>query len=190
MDTFSKLPNIFSAHEAEATGIRPYDLRKAVTTGFLDKIHRGVYRKASAPDGGMWEVLLAATKRIPTRCSVGLISALSYYGLTDTIPEVVWLLADHTTRSSQSGLSIVRLRSPHWDVGISNEDGLHITTIERTFVELIAYKTRFGADEAFISLKEAVSAKRTHPYDVLIVARSMGLERRILPSLEPLLYER
>ena len=77
---------------------------------------------------------------IGTPSAISLLSALSYYNLTDTIPNKIWLIVPISKRTRRRDLRLLRITNPHWDIGIDKKQGYWITSINRTLVDIFIYK--------------------------------------------------
>src|SRR5690349_12111188 len=108
-----KLPDIFTSNDALKNGLTPYLLSKLVVAGQVEKVERGVYRKAEAEDLGEWTGFVEASKKVRQRNAICLVSALVYHKIAEVIPKTVWLLVDINTRSSKSGITLFRRKDPH-----------------------------------------------------------------------------
>lgn len=82
----------FSASDAAAYGVHPRVLAYYCDKGMLERISRGVYRKAGRDSGApiQWEDVAYTAATIPNGI-ICLITALSYHGLTDEIPRQIWI---------------------------------------------------------------------------------------------------
>src|SRR3546814_12912060 len=82
-------PSIRRARELRAAGVAPETIARAVDSGDIDRIARGLYQLHGAPidtDQGLAEI----TKRIPNGV-IAMVSALAFHGLTDQMPRRVWV---------------------------------------------------------------------------------------------------
>lgn len=103
----------FTASEAKEAGVPSYALCYFVQLGLLERIARGIYRSTSYESEvdltleGL--ALAASTVKDGIIC---LISALSYYELTDEIPREHWIAVFHTRRATpRPRIRTVRMRN-------------------------------------------------------------------------------
>jgi predicted transcriptional regulator of viral defense system len=87
MRRLAMLPPTFTAHQARAGGLSPRDLAVLTSTGEIEEISRGVYRRADAPPTAHLD-LLAICVRAPRAVVCGE-SALALHELIDDIPHEV-----------------------------------------------------------------------------------------------------
>ena len=188
MDALAKLPDIFHATEAYALGMTPLQLKTATDSGELERRMRGVYKKAESEDLGEWTTYQVLSKGLKCRFAVCLLSALSYYGLSDQILDDAWILIDNKSAIRHKGVQFLRSRNPMWDIGITNIDGIAFTTIERTIVDCLVHQRKVSPNEAHGALVKAIRTSKAKVWDIANVAESMGSAKRIAKFLEPFLY--
>ena len=103
----------FTIQEAEVVGVPRHALAYYCKTGILQRISRGFYRsKFYEPEVEVaWEKLAANALTIPQGI-ICLISALSYYDLTDEIPRENWIAIPHSMRApKRKDVRVVRMRN-------------------------------------------------------------------------------
>ncbi len=188
MNIFDKLPNIFHSTDAYAIGITPTDLKEAADRGELERRMRGVYKKSGTEDLGEWTNYEVLAKGLKNRFAVCLLSALSYYGLTDQILEESWILIDNNSTIHHSRVRFFRSRKPMWNIGIVDVDGILFTSLERTLVECIVHQKKVSPNEAYSALIKAFREKRTTPWDVAKIAAQLGHTMKTKKYLEPFLH--
>ena len=188
MNTLAKLPDIFHATEAYALGVTPAQLKTAADSGDLERRMRGVYKKVGSEDLGEWTTYEVLSKGLKCRFAVCLLSALSYYGLSDQILNDAWILIDNKSAIRHKGVQFLRSRNPMWDIGITNIDGIPFTTIERTIVDCLTHQRKVNPNEAYGALVKALRTNKVKVWDIAKVADSMGSAKKIEKYLEPFLY--
>ena len=175
----------FTYMEACNQGVTQYAIQKLLKSGVLERLEHGLYRSVDE-DLSDEELYRRAVKRVGKPAVVCLLSALSYYELTDTIPKQVWLMVPKEKRVKSLSVKLYRARDPQWKVGIVLKEGYSITSIERTIIDALTLKAlvspRLGVD----ALKVAISSKRTSANKVLQIASELGVKHRILPYIEAL----
>ncbi len=87
-DLFKKQP-ILRAHELREAGIAPQTISRAVNTGIIERISRGLYQRHDA-EIETDQALAETAKRIP-KGVIAMLSALAFHGLTDQMPRKVWV---------------------------------------------------------------------------------------------------
>ncbi len=188
MRKFDTLPDIFHATDAYAVGVTPADLIAATEDGELERRMRGVYKKSAAQDLGEWTNYEVLAKGIKSQFAICLLSALSYYGLTDQILEESWVMIDNTNTIRHRGVRFFRSRKPLWEIGIIDVDGIPFTSLERTLVECLVHRRKVSPTEAHGAFLKALQQKKTTLWKVSQVAEQMGYIKKIRKYLEPFLY--
>jgi predicted transcriptional regulator of viral defense system len=175
----------FTYNEARNKGLTQYAVQKLLDAGIIERIEHGLYRSMDV-DLSDEEIYRHAIKRVGKPAVVCLLSALSYYELTDVIPKQVWLMVPKEKRIKSSSVKLYRASDPSWKVGIESKNGYSITSIERTIVDALTLKAlvpnRLGID----ALKSAISNKKTSANKVLKIASDLGVKHRVLPYIEAL----
>lgn len=187
IDTIPKalLRNPFTYREACDQGLTQYAIQKLLEAGAIERIERGLYRTVGE-DLSEEELYRRAVKRVGKPAVVCLLSALSYYELTDTIPKKVWLMVPKEKRVKSSSVKLYRASDPHWTVGIVSKEGYSITSLERTIVDALRLKALISPRLGVDALKSAISGKRTSANKILQMATEMGVTHRLLSYLEAL----
>ena len=174
--------NPFTAKDLKDYGFGQNELRKLLRAGDVVRIGRGVYQ-VSTSDLDEENQFRGAAKRIRGPSAVCLLSALSYYNLTDEIPRKVWLLVDANRRSYQRDIRLFRSRDPRWKVGIEKADGYWITNAERTIVECLTHQKQLG-QLGIEALKRALKDKKTKLGKVMDMAAKLDVSHRVLPYIQ------
>jgi predicted transcriptional regulator of viral defense system len=175
----------FTVRQAAHEGLSFYDLSQLVSAGSLEQLSRGIYR-VSGIDISEEDQFRMATLRVRPPSAICLISALSYYHLTDIIPKKTWIMVPANKRTSDPGLKLYRTRNPNWDVGIEKHRGYAITTVERTLVECLTQRSRLGTPIGLEALRLATKSKATTLSKVVDIAKELKLLHRIFPYIEAL----
>lgn len=138
----SKRP-VFSSAEGRKTGIPARMLIYFCSKGQIERVGRGIYRvkHVDFDCDFEWEDLALTALSIPNGV-ICLISALSYYGLTDEIMREFWIAVPHSTTSpTRENARIVRMRNTSLGktiIKIGNQK-LQIFDRERTIVDAFRY---------------------------------------------------
>lgn len=173
----------FTASDAKANGISRYQIEKMLTHGIIERLGRGVFR-ASSGDITEDEWFKVATLWVGKPSAICLLSALSYYNLTDEIPKKTWVMVPHSKLSRHQNLYLVRIRSPRWDVGIDKHEGFWITSIPRTIADAFAHPQIIGSQVAIDSLRRAINENLTSIGAIYEMALELHIGHRILPYVE------
>lgn len=175
----------FTYREATSLGLTQYAMRRLLATEVIERIERGIYRTVGH-DVSESELFRRAIKKIGEPSAVCLLSALSYYHLTDIIPDRVWLMVPAKTRTTSKNIRLYRARDPQWQIGVIVEDGYSITSVERTLVDSLTSKSILPVRIGLDALKRAVSEKQTSISKVINMSKSLGVLHRIIPYVDAL----
>lgn len=181
--SLSKKP--FTYQEACKCGLTQYAIRKFLEDGVIERLERGLYRSVGE-DLSEEELYRRAVKRAGKPSAVCLLSALSYYELTDTIPKKVWLMVPAGKRIKSPNIKLYRARDPRWKVGVVTQDGYSITSLERTIVDSLTLKTLVAPRLGIDALKRAIFGKQTTAAKILKISDMLGVKHRVLPTIEAL----
>jgi predicted transcriptional regulator of viral defense system len=164
-------------------------------SGVLERVVPGVYISASCAKSPLLESA-GWTIRFPTAV-VGLLSAASYYQLTDAFHRGVWLLVPKGStvpRSRTAAVQAVQIR-PQWVNPASDaENGithivthgidLRITTPERTVLDLWKYPRRVASEHALTALRRLTQSPDFSLPRFARLGRRLGGWARIEPVLQ------
>jgi predicted transcriptional regulator of viral defense system len=168
----------FDLKEARNVGLGPYDLELLQVSGDVIKVRRGVYQKASF-DSFQDESLHAALISIGRPSAICLLSAFAFYGLTDEIPNRVWIYVPINKNSHIEEFKVVRKRNPCWDIGIVDIDGVVITDIERTVVDALSDRKHVSESDSMKIAKTALREKKTSLEAISSMAKKLGVYNRM-----------
>lgn len=179
----SKKP--FTYQEACEHGLTQYMLRKLIEASLLERVEHGVYC-ATGHDWSDEEQYKRAVNKTGQPSAICLISALSYYDLTDTIPRKVWVMLDAKRRVKSDYIKPYRARDPKWAVGIDSHDDYSVTNLERTIVDSLTHSKLVPARLGIDALKLALREEKTTVGAILKMADLLGVRHRILKYVEAL----
>lgn len=175
----------FTLNQAENLGLSRYSLKKLVAEGTIELIARGVYR-ATHEDISEEDQFRIATLRVGTPSAICLVSALSFYGLVDSIPKRTWIMVPVSKRTKYSDLKLLRTRNPNWLIGIEKHQGYAITALERSVVDVLCARTRVGTQIGIEALRKAVQSKKTTLGKLMDMAVKLDVSHRVRPYIEAL----
>ena len=179
----------FTSKQAKTYGIQANSLAYYAKKGLLERVSHGVYRnpKVRSSVSFEWQDLFETASAIPNG-TICLISALSYYELTQEIQRQYWIALPHESGLiKKTNTKIVRTRN--FKLGrIPLKLGEYKTYIfdkERCVVD--AFK-KLSKESAMYSLKSYLKRTDEHKPDLPKLARyAKQLRVNILPYLEALL---
>jgi predicted transcriptional regulator of viral defense system len=167
---------LLASKDARALGIQDSVLVRLAQRGRLERMSRGVYRIAHFPTDRLAQyreaVLWAKASQGPERIALSHETALLLYGISDVNPSRVNLTVPMSAR--------LRREHPEWIVihradlipqEISQHEGMPITTVERSVIDVLS--TTHRTDIARQAVRDAVRE------GLLTAAQANGLRRRI-----------
>jgi len=175
----------FTYQEALKHGLTQYSVQKLLESNDIERVERGLYQSTEV-DLSDEDLYRRAVKTVGEPAVVCLLSALSYYDLTDTIPKRVWLMVPAERRSRSRNIKLYRARDPNWTDGVVVQKGYSITSFERTIVETLALRSMISPRLGINALKQAISEKRTTTDKILRMADTLDIKHRVLPIIEAL----
>ena len=175
----------FTLNQATKLGLSRYALNKLIDAGIVELVVRGVYRAAQS-DISEEDQFRIATLRVGTPSAICLVSALSYYNLTDTISRKTWIMVPVSKRTKHTELRLLRTRNPCWNIGIEKHDAYSITTIERTIVDTLCARSKLGSQIGIEALRKAIQSKKTTLGKIMDMSVKLGISHRVQPYIEAL----
>lgn len=164
---FAKRP-IFTAKEAKEAGLPSRMLSYFCKKGLIERIERGIYTGSQADLNidFQWEDLATIAISIPQGV-ICLISALSYYKLTDQIMRQCWIAVPHSNWPPQRpNTRIVRMRNT--TLGQTQiQIGKHYLKIfdrERTIIDAFRY---LSVEVAVKALKMSLQLPKSEKIDLV-----------------------
>ncbi|MBL7542801.1 MAG: type IV toxin-antitoxin system AbiEi family antitoxin domain-containing protein [Bdellovibrionaceae bacterium] len=178
----------FTTKEAKELGLSPSLLAYYAKIGTIERVAYGTYRnpkvESSAPFE--WHDLLEIANSIP-QGTVCLISALSYYGLTQEIQRQYWIAVPNDSKGMRRPKTkIVRMRNV--ELGRTTiklgEYKINIFDKERCVVDAFRFLSK---ESAMYSLKSYLKRTDEHKPDLPKLARyAKELRVDIVPYIEAL----
>lgn len=175
----------FSLREAKKAGISNYQINKLISKEMVERIARGIY-KISKVDTSQIEEFKQATAIIGKSCVICLLSALEYYDLTDIISKEVWLMVPSNKRTRRANLKLFRTSKPNFHIGINDDDGFKITSIERTIVDSLTHERQIASVIGIEAMRRAIATKKTTLSKIYEVSKKLGSDHRIKNYIEAL----
>ena len=148
-DTYARLYKLaegqdgyFSSYQAHEAALPRMTLLRAAGAGVLERTSRGVYRLAHFPiisnNAHFWEAVLWPQVRKPYLGTLSHYTALQLHNLSDVNPETTHITVPMMLRSGRRTpppLLIVH-RADLEPYEITHVDGLPVTTVERTLLDI------------------------------------------------------
>ncbi len=187
----------------EKRGImRSVELRKAGVTGAtvsrmeragkVIRLSRGIYQLQDAEWDSNHDIAEAA-KRVP-KGVVCLVSALAFHGLTDQLPQRVWMAIGNKDWAPRNGAGIRIKRFTdallHADVETVVIEGVPVKVfgVSKTVVDCFRHRRKVGLSIAIEGLRESLSQRKTTPAEIARQAIKGRAWTVIRPYLEALTF--
>lgn len=161
----SDLGAFFRPSQVEEAGITRHQLRALVRRGVVERVGRGLYRRADAEPTEHYSLAMACA-RVPTSI-VCLLSALRVHGIGTQAPAAVWLAIPHKARRPhlpELRLRIVHFSGPAWTFGVKETafEGVpaRITTPARTVVDCFRFERLVGPEVALEALQDGLRRRK------------------------------
>jgi predicted transcriptional regulator of viral defense system len=183
----------FRVREATGAGIPRQALYRLRDEGALVRVSRGVWQRADA-DPSMNAEFAAVAVRAP-HATICLNSGLSYWDLTDELPDTVHLAiarGAHWPKIDTPATTLHRFpaetfeierQAAHTDTG----EPFWIYSAERCVVDAMRLQKQIGRDVALAALRSYMSREDADPLRLTALARELGGERQLRPALEVIL---
>ena len=147
---------LLTADQARQAGFTNSVLARLVQRGRIERTARGVYRVPYIPPGRFSQhreaVLWAKANRGPSDVALSHATALVVYGISDANPQLIHLTVPRSARlRRQKPKGVVVHRQDLSPEEITVEDGIPLTTICRTVVDLLRSNGRIDLVRQAIS---------------------------------------
>jgi predicted transcriptional regulator of viral defense system len=179
------------AQELRQAGISPQTIARAVETGEIERISRGVYQKRGSEIEEN-QILAEAAIRVP-KGVIALVSALAFHGLTDQMPRRIWMAigaSDWAPVQSYPPMRIVRFTEPYLRQGVENHmiAGLEVPiySVPKTLADLFRNSKLVDRSVAVEGLRAAIEQRKATPSAIAQCAKAGGAWKIMQPYLEAL----
>lgn len=191
MELARKVP-LLRASDVRAAGVCSAILTRAVRSGALEHVSRGLYRMPDAP----WDEHLALSEvaaRVPQGVIV-LVSALNFHHIGSHQAHAVSIQLRQnagTPRMDYPALEVIRSTNPQAftdgvEVHELNGISVKITTPARTVADCFKHRSKLGLELCLEALKEILRSG-TQPAEIMNHARMNRVEKVMMPYLEAML---
>ena len=179
---------LFDLDAARQLGLAPTTVDRLVAAGTLIRVGEKLFVHAESGLDPQAVEYAVACRLVGEKATVGGLSALRHYQLTDSgTAGPLWLLVPPEKKTRRPLYRLIRTTTT-LDLEVVDEaPGYRLVTIERAIVEAFRYASKFGLETAFMAAATAFRERQVTAGNLLQVARTLGLERFILPQWEALL---
>ena len=191
IERFMQNRDIARAKDMREFGISSTAISRAAAEGILIRLSRGIY---TIPDANMDASFQLAeiAKRYPDGV-ICLLSALSFYGVTDQLPSQIWLAIENKAWKPKSGfpkIRAVRFREPYYSGAVSRHSisnvEVPIYSLEKTLADAFRNPKLVDRSVAIEALKNTLSEKKSVPAKIAEAAKAYSAWNKMAPYLEAL----
>lgn len=183
--------SMMRAQELREAGISAQTIARAVETGDIERISRGVYQKRGSEIEEN-QMLAEAAIRVP-KGVIALVSALAFHGLTDQMPRRIWMAigtSDWAPVQSYPPMRIVRFTDRYLCQGVENHmiAGLEVPiySVPKTLADLFRNSKLVDRSVAVEGLRAAIAQRKATPGAIAQSAKAGGAWKIMQPYLEAL----
>lgn len=176
----AELGAFFRPTQMEAAGLTRDQLPALVRAGKVERIGRGLYRRADAEPTEHYSLAMACVRVL--RSIVCLLSALRVHGIGTQAPGEVWLAIPHKARVPrlpELRLRIVRFSGPAWTFGVKEIEfegvPARITSPARTIADCFRFERLVGPEVAIEALEDALRQRK-------VTIAELARAEEVLPS--------
>lgn len=187
-----RLPDSFRFRQALECGVHRKSLALLVESGQVEKLGRGVYRKAGAGGDGRDDLVVVA-QRVP-EAVLFLESALYFHELGTRLPHQVMIAVPRKAwlpRIKQPPVRAFRVSGDAFSEGIELHDAhgvtLRVYGKAKTVADCFKYRNKLGLDVALEALRALVREPGFVADELLRHCRICRVEKVVTPYLEALL---
>ena len=167
-------------------------INEALVSRQIERLSRGVYSLTSNSDISHPDFVIVSAM-IP-KGVICLISALSFYEVTDEIPRCIDVAIPVGTRAKEIHnirIRYYRFSQKTWEAGIEEHtlDGrkIKIFSLAKTIVDCFKFRNQIGMDVARSALKNSLEERKVSHRDIMKYASICRVTNVIKPILETLL---
>jgi len=171
IERFMKNRDIARAKDLREFGISGTAVSRATAEGILIRLSRGIYTKPDANMDASFQ-LAEIAKRYPDGV-ICLVSALSFYGVTDQLPSQVWLAIENKAWKPKSDFPKIRVDVPFY-------------TLEKTLADAFRNPKLVDRSVAIEALKTTLSERKSTPAKIAKAAKTYSAWKKMAPYLEAL----
>ncbi len=171
-------------------GVDPHLLARLVEEGVLERVARGLYRRADT--WSEYRALVDAAVAAP-HAVVCLLSALEYYGLTTTVPPEVYLAVPRKARPPRLAyppLHVIRYNDRMFGYGITEQTlpdskaRVRMYSREKSIADAIHFAGRVGRDIGIEALRVYLRQSGRDVDELLRAAEVCRVRPRVTAYLE------
>lgn len=182
---------IVRAYEFREAGIAGQTIKRAVESGQIVRISRGLYQRADTEIDAN-QALAEAAKRVP-KGIIAMISALAFHGLTDQMPRKIWVAISARNWApvpSYPPIRIVEFRDKYLQHDIEHHRisgvDVPIFSVPKTLADVFRNSRLVDRSVAVEALRAALDQRKATPGAIAEAAQAGDAWRIMRPYLEAL----
>jgi predicted transcriptional regulator of viral defense system len=164
---------VFRSTQAEALGFSRWTLARLAERGDLVRVERGIYHHRDADVDPATLGYVAACLRVGPDALIGGLTSLFHYVLIEQIPTQVWVILPTTNRGKFPQYRLLHTKHDP-TVGVTEQGGFRMATVERSIVEAFAYATKIGLSIAITAGRTALREGKATEKSLWETAEALG----------------
>ena len=184
------LATFFRQRDAAAVGVHSRELRQLVDEGTIERVARGLYRRAAAEITEHY-THAAVCARVPNAV-LCLLTALRVHDIGTQLPAKVWIAIPHGARTPviELPIRVVRFSGASLRYGIEETElesvPARVTTPARTIVDCFRFRRLVGKDVALEAIRDGLDQRKATTDEICRAAEVCRAESLVHPVLEVL----
>ena len=173
-----QISGVFGVSQAQEAGISKSTLSRLAAKNEVLRLGHGLYLHPNskisriAPEERDYA---QACAKFGTDSVIGGLTALSYFGLLEQVPEQIWVIVPQTKQTRDKKYRLIRVKYLS-HIGIEKHKVFRITNLERSLVETLGYSSKIGIRTVLIAIRRAVHDKQTTLEKLMDMAKKLGVE--------------
>lgn len=175
--------------DLDAVGIPRVVLTRMRSSGLLEQVGRGLYRRKDV-EVSEHETLVAVATKVP-QAVFCLLTALQFHELTTQLPRQVWIAmprGSHVPKLGYPPLRMIQTTGEAYTAGIEIVEREHVPlriySAAKTVVDCFKHRNTVGIDVALEALKDARAQKKASADDLWRYAKICRVANVMRPYLE------
>jgi len=177
---------IFKISDAIKIGVSQPTLSRMVQKGSIIRVARGLYIHPEANIQSEKLEYIAACTKFGKKAYITGITALFHHGLTEQVPNQIWLSVPRNTRTTDTKYNLIRVKR-YKSEGVINSKHYKIASIERTLVDSLKYSSKIGIRTVIAAITRAVLEKKTKIENIRKLAKKLNIDKTLSKYWEPII---
>jgi len=181
-----KKQGFFGIKEVLNAGISKATLSRLVAKEKLFRVGHGLYIHPESNIPAEIQDYVRARSKFGSNSIIGGLTALSYYHLTQHVPQQIWVIVPQKKQTRDNFYRLIRVKKIK-NSGIVKHKYFSITNIERTIVEAFQYAGKIGLRTAMAALIKAIEENKTDLNKIMAMARKLGQQKMMKKHWETII---